>query len=119
MKYKICRTIHRELKIVSNKDNSRITELKEKTLYFAKRKGKIFGFWHDVGEETCDYNGGTFISTEYFSNPEDCEEYVKKFHVYHYGNKEKIEIYKEFDIEKWQLHKNFLQKLLDQILSKM
>lgn len=99
MKYKICKTIHRNLKVKSCSNGSRKTELTEKILFFAKRKGKFFGFWHDVGEEVYDYMGGTFICPEYFSTPEECEDFVKKFHIYHYGDKQKLEIYKELDIE--------------------
>ncbi len=99
MKYKICRTIHRTLKLKDCSNGSRKTELTEKVLFFAKRKGRIFGFWHDVGEEVCGYEIDNFIVPEYFTNPDDCEEYVRKYHKYHYGDKHKLEIFKELDIE--------------------
>lgn len=97
MKYKIYRKIHRELKVESC-NGSRKTKLIEKVLYFAERKGRIFGFWHDVGQEVCGYEIGDFITPEYFETVEECEDFVKKFHIYHYGNT-KIEIYKELDIK--------------------
>ena len=99
MKYKICRKTHKTLKLKDCSNGSRKTELTEKVLFFAKRKGRIFGFWHDVGTELCDYEGGTFISIEYFESPDDCEDYVRKYHKYHYCDKHKLEIFKELDIK--------------------
>jgi len=92
MKYKICRREVRKLRILCGENNTRPTELTTQIQYYAKRKGKIFGFWHDVGEENYDYNGDTWITEEYFNNPDDCIDFVKKFHIYHYGHKNKCEI---------------------------
>lgn len=98
MKYKICRKEFKDLKVKICSNGKKTTELKRELKYFAKRKGRIFGFWHDCDEESCDYEGGTFIITEYFDTPQECEDFVKKFHEYHFGKDNQIEIINEIEL---------------------
>ena len=89
MKYKIIKTQEYSKKL---NPETKLYELKITYLYGARRKGTILGFWHDVGEELCDFEGGTFISEEWCSSIDQCISYIKCYHLEHYGEDEPLEI---------------------------
>jgi len=93
MVYKIVKYIERDHKF--NKEKG-IYELIENEKFFAKRKGTIFGFWHDVGDFVWD-SGGGFISLNKFDTIKEAESYVRCFHAENYGNLN-YEIVKEFKV---------------------
>lgn len=93
MVYKIVKYIERNHKF--NKEKG-IYELIENEKFFAKRKGTIFGFWHDVGDFIWD-SGGGFISLNEFNTLEEAESYVRCFHAERY-NDTNCEIIKEIKI---------------------
>lgn len=55
-----------------------------KTVYKAKRKGKIFGFWHYIGNEYDDFS----IRPIPFSSEDknDVIKYIENYHLYNYNN---------------------------------
>ena len=88
MKYKIV-----SKKFYSHKLNKE-TKLYEPIIelkYGAYRKGKIFGFWHDVGEWMTDSQGNSFCFTDWFDSIEQCKSFVQCWHDETYGEKEPIE----------------------------
>lgn len=90
MKYRIKKYIRDDLK--SNwKDGKKITEIVHSEWYQASRKGKIFGFWHELGHEYFwddleIYKANTL---------EDIEKYIKMWHKCNYGDSCKYEIIKD------------------------
>jgi hypothetical protein len=61
------------------------SSIEVKTLYKAKRKGKIFGFWHTIGNEyDGDIIGGPIPFTS--ENKEDVRNYIENYHLYYYNN---------------------------------
>lgn len=93
MVYKIVKYIERNHKF--NKEKG-IYELIENEKFFAKRKGTIFGFWHDVGDFVCGFYGGHIMLNE-FNTLEEAESYVRCFHAERY-NDTNCEIIKEIKI---------------------
>jgi len=93
MVYKIIKYIERHH--IFNK-NKGIYELIENEKFYAKRKGTIFGFWHNVGDFIWD-SGGGFISLKKYDTIEEAESYIKCFHTEHYQNNN-YEIVKEINI---------------------
>lgn len=93
MIYKIIKYIERDH--VFNKTKG-IYELIENERFYTKRKGTIFGFWHDVGDFIFD-SGGGFISLKKYNTIEEAESYIKCFHAEHYKNNN-YEIIKEINI---------------------
>lgn len=63
-----------------------------KKFYGTKRKGKIFGFWHEVGTESCDYQGNTYISEDWFDDKQKAISYARAFNEQHYGRNESFKI---------------------------
>lgn len=62
---------------------SKKSSIEVQTLYKAKRRGKIFRFWHYIGNE---YDViGVFIpfSSE---NKNDVIKYIENYHLYNYNN---------------------------------
>ena len=55
------------------------------TQYKAKRKGKIFGFWHTIGNEYDDDMIGEPIPFT-SENKEDVKKYIENYHLYNYNN---------------------------------
>lgn len=82
MKYKICKTV-----VYYHTYSNGIYELHEDIKYFIQRKGRIFGFWHDVGEWTTDWNGDKFLFRDYFDSLESAESFLKCWHKETYNNK--------------------------------
>lgn len=98
MKYKIYKYINKELRKVSNGDKSQKQfDIVTKVLYYAKRKGRIFGFNHIVGQMDCDMSG-TWMVPEFFNTIEECQDFIYKFHELHYGSKNKPEIVMTFNV---------------------
>lgn len=93
MIYKIVRYIERNHYFNRKKG---IYELIENERFFAKRKGTIFGFWHDVGDFIWD-SGGGYISLNEFNTIEEAESYVRCFHMEYYGDSN-YEIVKDLKI---------------------
>lgn len=93
MKYKIVRYVHRTHEFNKQKG---IYELIESYKYYAKRKGVIFGFWHDVGDFIWDSGGGHTMLNE-FGSLEEAKSYVRCFHAENYEN-ENYEIIKAFEL---------------------
>jgi hypothetical protein len=83
MVYKIVKYIERDHKF--NKEKG-IYELIEKEKFYAKRKGTIFGFWHDVGDFIWD-SGGGFTTLNTFDTIKEAESYVRCFHAERYHDK--------------------------------
>lgn len=98
MKYKIYKYIDKELRKVSNGYKSKKQfNIITKVLYYAKRKGRIFGFNHIVGQTDYDLYG-TWMTPEYFNTIEECQDFIYKFHELHYGSKNKPEIVMAFNV---------------------
>ena len=95
MKYKIIKKEFKSLS-VSNLNSTQKVDIYTKTWYEAKRKGRIFGFWHTVGHE-CDWVDGTIYSHT-ANTLEEMENYIIKYHEVNYGDQYKCEIVKEFDL---------------------
>lgn len=95
MKYKIIKKSSKTLKKIYEPENKHHFEVKYSEWYEAKRKGKIFGFWHTVGHEAY-FNGELMPHSE--KTVEAIEDYVRKWHEVRYS-KLPIEIVKVKDIE--------------------
>ena len=87
--YKIVKEQNRILNTsYSHGSYSTKSSIEVQTLYKAKRKGKIFGFWHYIGNEyeydsICwEVNVVPFTS----KNKEDVRNYIKNYHLYYYNN---------------------------------
>lgn len=91
MRYKIIKKISKKL---VERGNDKHIEIEYSEWYEARRKGRIFGFWHKVGHEA--YFDGELIA--YTSKTiEDMEDYIRKYHEVEYS-KYPIEIIKEINI---------------------
>ena len=93
MKYKIIKKTAKSLQKVYDPDGQYF-EVHKSEWYQAKRKGKIFGFWHTVGHEAY-FDGELIPHIEY--TVDAIEDYVRKWHEVKY-NKEKIEIIKDIEL---------------------
>lgn len=97
MKYKIVKkeskTLHHDNVLIDGVHKDVIT-VNHSIWYIAKRKGRIFGFWHKIGHE-CDYEGDLIAYST--KTVEDMEDYIRKWHEVKYFNKP-IEIIKEISI---------------------
>ena len=65
---------------------TKLYELVTHEKWGAKRKGRWFGFWDDVGEELCDSQGNTFITQDWFDSYEIAKSYLIAWHGEHYSN---------------------------------
>ena len=91
MKYKICKFIDRTYKLNPTTELYELTEIEK---YYALRKGRMFGFWHEVGEEIFT-SGGTFITRSEFTSVSQAVSYIECWHKTRYGNKN----YKKMTVE--------------------
>ena len=57
------------------------------TLYKAKRKGKIFGFWHYIGNEY-DSILESHVIPFASENKEDVRNYIENYHLYYYNDED-------------------------------
>ena len=89
MKYKI---ITRDFYSHKYNEESKLYKPIKETKYGVKRKGTILGFWHDVGEWMCDSQGNNFCYTDWFVSREQCESFLKCWHIETYGEDEPLEI---------------------------
>ena len=92
MKYKIIKRSTKTLKEVYKPEHK--FEIEYSEWYEAKRKGKIFGFWHTVGHEAY-FDGELMTHTE--KTLEAIEDYVRKWHEVRYS-KYPIEIVKDIEL---------------------
>ena len=83
MIYKICKYIERD-HVLNNDTN--LYELIEKEKFYIKRKGKIFGFWHTVGDWLCDIQGNSFCYDQRFDSYEQARSYLYCWHKETYGD---------------------------------
>lgn len=81
MKYKIVKRCIYEKK---QDPETKLFKLITHEQWGLKRKGILFGFWHDVGEELCDSQGNTFITQEWFDSYEIAQSYLIAWHEEHY-----------------------------------
>jgi len=100
MKYKIIKRQSKSLKVTHSMDsgNKYIPEsssIKISQWYEAKRKGRIFGFWHKVGHES-GYEGETISHTT--NTLDEMKNYIKNWHEVNYGDKYKCEIVESFEL---------------------
>jgi hypothetical protein len=90
MKYKI---IKKTLKTLIEKGDDKHIEIQYFEWYEARRKGRIFGFWHKVGHK---YNWDELV--EYTTKTiEEMEDYIRKYHEVKYS-KYPIKIIKEVNL---------------------
>ena len=84
--YKIVKEQNRILKTSYSRGScSKKSSVEVETLYKAKRKGKIFGFWHTIGNEyDDDMMGGPIPFTS--ENKKDVRNYIENYHLYYYNN---------------------------------
>ena len=95
MKYFIFKKIDRRHSF--NKE-TQLYELCETPKYYIKRKGRIFGFLHNVGAWVTDSQGNLFCFCDYFNSIEQAESYLNCWHKETYGDTD-IEVIKKIDIE--------------------
>ena len=89
MIYRIYKRIHRTHKL--NKETN-LYELIETPRYYILRKGKIFGFMHDVGDWLMDSQGNAFCATTEFNSVEQACSYLNCWHIETYGDREPISV---------------------------
>jgi len=89
MKYVIYKRIHRTHQL--NKE-TKLYELIETPRFYIKRKGKIFGFIHDVGDWLCDSQGNAFCANNEFDSIEQANSYLNCWHIETYGDREPISV---------------------------
>ena len=94
MKYKIIKRTSKTLQKIHEPEDKHHFEVEYSEWYEAKRKGRIFGFWHTVGHEAY-FDGETITHTE--KTIEAMEDYIRKWHEVEYFNKP-IEIIKDIDL---------------------
>ena len=87
MKYIIYKRTHRIHKL---NQETKLYELIETPRYYILRKGKIFGFMHDVGDWLCDSQGNSFCAHDEFDSVEQAISYLNCWHVETYGDREPI-----------------------------
>lgn len=63
--------------------------------YEARRKGRIFGFWHKVGHQ-CDFDGQIIEHTS--DTLEEMKDYIQKWHEVKFGNNYKCEIIEKIEL---------------------
>jgi hypothetical protein len=100
MKYKIIKKQSKSLKviyphIINGKDIPESTSVKTSEWYEAKRKGKIFGFWHKVGHES-GYEGERISHTT--NTLDEMKNYIRNWHEVNYGDKYKCEIVEKMEL---------------------
>ena len=102
MKYKIIKKQSKSLKVThsgvfpdSEKYMPEKTSVKISEWYEAKRKGRIFGFWHKVGHE-CGYEDERISHTT--NTLDEMKDYIKNWHEVNYGDKYKCEIIEKFEL---------------------
>ena len=84
MFYKIVKYIKRTHKL--NPD-TKLYDLYEKEVYYVLRKGRIFGFWHTVGDWLCDSQGNSFCYDNEFESISQAQSYINCWHKETYGDK--------------------------------
>lgn len=94
MKYFIFKKIDRSHSF--NKD-TQLYELYETPKYYILRKGRIFGFLHEVGDWLMDSQGNSFCFCKYFDSIEQAESYLNCWHKEKYGDAN-IEIIKNINM---------------------
>ncbi len=93
MQYKIIKKEEKKLIELSHFVNGNIeneVKVKHYVWYEARRKGTIFGFWHDVGHPPFNF---PYIA----KTIEEMEDYIKKWHEVNYFGKP-IEIVKDINL---------------------
>lgn len=102
MKYKIIKRQSKSLKVTKPIDNlngkyvPESTSVETREWYEAKRKGRIFGFWHKIGHECDWWDGSIFKHTT--KTLEEMKNYVRDWHEVNYGNDCKCEIIESFEL---------------------
>ena len=97
MKYMIVKKTIRKLVTMEKYSKNKHVDIETNVWYIAKRKGRIFGFWHSIGHE---YNIDDIFPTTYAANTiEEIEDYIRKWHSIHYSKDKNIEIIRELNIE--------------------
>lgn len=89
MIYRIYKRIHRKHRL---NQETKLYELIETPRFYIKRKGKIFGFMHDVGDWVVDSQGNTFCANTEFDSLDQANSYLKCWHVETYGDREPISV---------------------------
>jgi hypothetical protein len=96
MKYKIIKKNNSRLIFERGLNgNPDKTSVSKSEWYEARRKGRIFGFWHKVGH-IADYDGQIIEHTAH--TLEEIKDYVQKWHEVNYGNNYKCEIVEKIDL---------------------
>lgn len=95
MIYRIYKRIHRTHKL--NKETN-LYELIETPRYYILRKGKIFGFMHDVGDWLCTTMGDRFCASDEFDSIEQANSYLNCWHIEEYGKDEPLEVQLDFSV---------------------
>lgn len=103
MKYKIIKKYLKTLKVTrpgkfpdSEKYMPEKTSIERIEWYEARRKGRIFGFWHKVGHECLGWDGDLIAHTT--KTLDEMKNYIKDWHEVHYGDKCKCEIIEKFEL---------------------
>ena len=97
MKYLIKIKTNKYLKRVISDNGTKQFEIKEKTEYYAVRKGRIFGFNHSVIMWSYDMHGEIFRE-DYFDSLEECVDFAMKYHEVKYSKNSKPEILMKFTL---------------------
>lgn len=96
MKYKIIKKYNSSLCFERGlNDIPDKVSISKSSWYEARRKGRIFGFWHKVGH-LCDFDGDIIGHTS--QTLEEMKDYIQKWHEVHYGDKCKYEIIEKIDL---------------------
>jgi len=95
MIYRIYKRIHRIHQL--NKE-TKLYELIETPRFYIKRKGKIFGFMHDVGDWLCDSQGNIFCANNEFDSVEQAISYLNCWHIETYGSNVIQDVQMDFSI---------------------
>ena len=95
MKYIIYKRIQRTHEL---NQESKLYELIETPRFYIKRKGKIFGFMHDVGDWMCDSQGNLFCVHDEFDSLEQANSYLNCWHAEEYGKGEQLEVQFDFSV---------------------
>ena len=77
--------------IVFNDSTCRYEVTKNKE-YYINRKGRIFGFFHKVGDVYEDIEGNTCMDLKYFNTLDEATSYAYAWHLSRYGEDKKIDI---------------------------
>jgi len=100
MKYKIIKKYSKKLKVTHPLYTQKThipesTSIEKNEWYEAKRKGRIFGFWHKVGHEY-DFDGMVYQHTTH--TLEEMRNYIRDWHEVNYGDKCKCEIIEKIEL---------------------